>query len=109
MTELSGKKSQRKLLAFLETEVDSLCRKNKLGLAENYRYSGHSFRGFLTTLHMNDIPLTKVSEEILAGHKLMQIRNSTPKLHKKTIRTSGGMRKIHSFNILKLKQQEMQV
>lgn len=69
MTELSGKKNQRKLLAFLETEVDSLCRKNKLGLAENYRYSGHSFRGFLTTLHMNDIPLTKVSEEILAGYR----------------------------------------
>ena len=50
MAKESGKKIDRRratrLLAFLELEVESLNRKNKLGLAENYKYSGNSFRDY---------------------------------------------------------------
>ena len=48
------------MLAFLELEVESLNRKNKLGLAENYKYSGNSFRDYLSTLHKKDVPLSVI-------------------------------------------------
>ena len=73
MVKESGKKVERRqvsrLLAFLELEVDSLNRRNKLGLAENYQYSGNSFRGYLGTLHKKDIPLSNVSEELLIAYQ----------------------------------------
>ena len=58
-----------KLLAFLELEVESLNRRNQLGLAENYRYSGNSFRDYLSTLHRQDVPLSRVSAELLIAYQ----------------------------------------
>ena len=58
-----------KLLAFLELEVESLNRRNQLGLAENYRYSGNSFRDYLSTLHRQDVPLSRVSTELLIAYQ----------------------------------------
>ena len=73
MAKESGKKIDRRratrLLAFLELEVESLNRKNKLGLAENYKYSGNSFRDYLSTLHKKDVPLSRVSEELLIAYQ----------------------------------------
>ena len=73
MAKESGKKNDRRratrLLAFLELEVESLNRKNKLGLAENYKYSGNSFRDYLSTLHKKDVPLSRVSEELLIAYQ----------------------------------------
>lgn len=64
-----SKRRVTRLLAFLELEVDSLNRRNKLGLAENYRYSGNSFRDYLSTLHKKDISLSMVSEELLIAYQ----------------------------------------
>lgn len=58
-----------KLIAFLELEVESLNRRNQLGLAENYRYSGNSFRDYLSTLHRQDVPLSRVSTELLIAYQ----------------------------------------
>ena len=58
-----------KLLAFLELEVESLNRRNQLGLAENYRYSGNSFRDYLSTSHRQDVPLSRVSAELLIAYQ----------------------------------------
>ena len=58
-----------KLLAFLELEVESLNRRNQLGLAENYRYSGNSFRDYLSTSHRQDVPLSRVSTELLIAYQ----------------------------------------
>lgn len=56
-------------LSFLESEVASLNRKNKLGLAENYRYSGNSFRHYLQTLRRRDVPLSRVTAELLISYQ----------------------------------------
>ena len=73
MVKKSEKKNDRRrvtrLLAFLALEVESLNRRNKLGLAENYRYSGNSFRDYLGTLHKKDVPLSGVSEELLIAYQ----------------------------------------
>lgn len=63
------RKRVTKLLAFLELEADSLNRSNKFGLSENYRYSGNSFREYLSTLSMKDIPLSRVSENLLIAYQ----------------------------------------
>ena len=73
MVKKSEKKNDRRrvtrLLAFLALEVESLNRRNKLGLAENYRYSGNSFRDYLGTLHKKDVVLSRVSEELLIAYQ----------------------------------------
>ena len=73
MVKKSEKKNDRRrvtrLLAFLALEVECLNRRNKLGLAENYRYSGNSFRDYLGTLHKKDVPLSRVSEELLIAYQ----------------------------------------
>ena len=73
MVKKSEKKNDRRrvtrLLAFLALEVECLNRRNKLGLAENYRYSGNSFRDYLGTLHKKDVPLSGVSEELLMAYQ----------------------------------------
>jgi len=56
-------------LSFLESEVSGLIRKNRFGLAENYRYSGVSFRRYLGTLHKRDVPLSRVTAELLIGYQ----------------------------------------
>ena len=61
--------SARMMLAFLNMEVDALVRKNKLGLAENYKSSGRSLLSYLATLNMEDVPLNKVDEELLLGYQ----------------------------------------
>ena len=63
------RKSVHKMLAFLNMEVEALVRKNKLGLAENYRSSGRSLQSYLITLHKKDISLHKVTEEFLMGYQ----------------------------------------
>ena len=65
----NGKGRQRKLLAFLNEEVESLIRKNKLGLAENYLSSGRSLQGYLGAVQKRDISLRKVDEEFLMGYQ----------------------------------------
>ena len=65
----NDRKRVRKMLAFLDSEVDTLVRRNKLGLAENYRSSGRSLLCYLTTQHRKDIPLRKLSEELLFGYQ----------------------------------------
>ncbi|MBQ7181033.1 MAG: site-specific integrase [Bacteroidaceae bacterium] len=59
----------RMMLSFLNTEVDALVRKNKLGLAENYKSSGRSLLCYLTTLNMEDVSLSQVDEELLLGYQ----------------------------------------
>ena len=68
-TEGNVRKSVHKVLAFLNMEVDALVRKNKHGLAENYRSSGRSLQSYLITLHKKDISLHKVTEEFLMGYQ----------------------------------------
>ena len=57
------------LLSFLELEVTRLNRRNQFGLAENYLYSGNSFRRYLETLHKHDVPLSRVSVELLIAYQ----------------------------------------
>lgn len=57
------------LLSFLELEVTRLNRRNQFGLAENYHYSGNSFRRYLETLHKHDVPLSRVSVELLIAYQ----------------------------------------
>ena len=64
-----GKGKPNKLLVFLNLEVESLIRKNKLGLAENYSSSGRSFQRYLAVLHKKDILLRKVDDEQLAAYQ----------------------------------------
>lgn len=65
----NGRKQRLQMLTFLDSEVDTLVRKNKLGLAENYRSSGRSLQCFLATLHKKDISLQKVNEELLQNYQ----------------------------------------
>lgn len=66
---ISNSKGRQHLLAFLDSEVESLIHKNRLGLAENYRSSRRSLQCYLTTLHRQDIQLKKVGEELLMGYQ----------------------------------------
>lgn len=58
-----------KVIEFLNMEVESLIRKNKLGLAENYRSSGRSLECYLGSLHKDDIALKKVDESFLMHYQ----------------------------------------
>ena len=49
--------------------MESLIRRNKLGLAENYKSSGRSFKHYLNTLHKKDIALRRVDEELLTAYQ----------------------------------------
>lgn len=62
-------KRVHQMLAFLESETDNLIRTNKLGLAENYKYSGRSLQSYLSTLHKKDIALSKVSEDLMVAYQ----------------------------------------
>jgi len=64
-----GKPRVRRLLAFLDSEVESLEGKNKLGLAENYRSSGRSFQYYLKSIHKRDVALKKVDGALLMGYQ----------------------------------------
>ena len=73
MSTPSSKKKDRKqvhqLLVFLDLEVESLVRRNKLGLAENYQSSGRSFKHYLGTRNKKDIALRRVDEELLTAYQ----------------------------------------
>ena len=59
----------RMMLSFLNTEVDTLVHRNKLGLAENYKSSGRSLLCYLATLNKEDVSLSQVDEELLLGYQ----------------------------------------
>lgn len=58
-----------RLLAFMDDEMNSLIRRNKLGLAENYKSSGRSFKHYLSTLQKDDIAIRKIDGELLSAYQ----------------------------------------
>lgn len=65
----SVEKEQRKFLAFLEVQAESLVCKDRLGLAENYLSSGRCFRRYLNTLRRKDILLRMVDAELISSYQ----------------------------------------
>lgn len=65
----STKRQQGKFLEFLNAEVESLMRRNRLGLAENYKSSGRCFSRYVETMHRKDIPLKSMDEELLVDYQ----------------------------------------
>ena len=84
-------KQERRLLAFLELEVESLVRTNRLGLAENYQSSGRSFRNYLSTLRKTDVALSRVDKELLVDYQQWLADNG---VHRNT--TVFYMRNLHA-------------
>ena len=65
----NAKRQQQKFLDFLNTEVESLVRRNRLGLAENYRSSGRCLGRYFGTLCMEDMPLKSIDEELIVAYQ----------------------------------------
>lgn len=69
------KKQQRQFLAFLDAQAESLVRRDRLALAQNYRSSGRCFGRYLSTLHRKDIPLRKIDAELIASYQQWLLDN----------------------------------